>query len=115
MKNSNKKKESELGVYKSCGNVFADLGLPDAEECLAKAQLAFAIRRQIKARDVTQAEAAKLLDTDQAKVSLIMNGRVGGFTLDRLTRFLNALEMDVRIVIEPTEDHRRGRTLVAAA
>jgi predicted XRE-type DNA-binding protein len=109
------KDAGEMGVVKSSGNVFADLGLPNADEELAKAALAFAIRQRIKAKGLTQNEAAGLLGTDQAKVSLLMNGRVGGFTFDRLVRFLNTLEMDVRILVEPTPDHQRGKTLVKTA
>lgn len=86
---------NEMGMVKSCGNVFADLGLPNAEEELAKADLAFAIRQRIQAKALNQTDAAVLLGTDQAKVSLLMNGKVGGFTFDRLVRILNALEMDV--------------------
>ena len=108
----NKTNESLLGVVRSNGNVFADLGVANAEEELAKADLAFAIRQCIKAKNLNQTEAAALLATDQAKVSLLMNGKVGGFTFDRLTRFLNALEMDVRISISPSADRERGKTLV---
>lgn len=102
----------EMGVIKSSGNIFADLNLPNAEEELTKAELAFAIRQRIKAKGLNQTEAATVLGTDQAKVSLLVNGKVGGFTLDRLVRFLNALEMDVRITVAPTTNHQRGKTLV---
>jgi phage-related protein/predicted XRE-type DNA-binding protein len=99
----------------SCGNVFADLGLENADEELAKAQLAFAIRRRIQTKGLNQTDAAVLLGTDQAKVSLLMNGKIGGFTYDRLLRFLNALDMNVRIIVEPTSDNERGKTLVLTA
>lgn len=98
----------------SSGNVFADLGLPDAEEELAKAQLASAIRDRIRSKGLNQNDAALLLETDQSKVSLVMNGKIGGFTLDRLLRFLNALEMDVRITVAPAGD-KRGKTRVTTA
>jgi len=65
--------------------------------------------------ELNQTEAAELLGTDQAKVSLQMNGKVGGLPFDRLVRFLNLLEMDVRITIEPAPDHPRGKTLVLTA
>ena len=104
--------EGEMQVVKGSGNVFVDLGLPNTEEELAKADLAFAIRRCIKAKGLNQTDAANLLGTDQAKVSMLMNGKVGGFTLDRLARFLNALEMDVRITLSPTSNAERGKTLV---
>jgi len=103
---------SEMGVVESRGNVFADLGLPNAEEELAKAELAFAIRQRIRAKGINQTEAAALLGTDQAKVSFLMNGRVGGFTFDRLVRFLNTLDMDVRISVVPSPDEQRGKTVV---
>jgi predicted XRE-type DNA-binding protein len=105
--------DSEFVV--SSGNVFADLGLENADEELAKAQLASAIRQRIKAKSLNQMAAAALLGTDQAKISLLMNGKVSGFTYDRLLRFLNALEVDVRIIIVPTPYNERGKTLVTTA
>jgi predicted XRE-type DNA-binding protein len=72
----------------SCGNVFADLGLENADEEPAKAQLAFAIRQRIRSKGLSQTDVASLLGTDQSKVSLRMNGRIGGFAYDRLLRFL---------------------------
>lgn len=104
--------ESQIEVVRSSGNVFADLGVAMADEELAKAELAFSIRQCIKSKDLNQTDAATLLGTDQSKISLLMNGKVAGFTIDRLIRFLNALEMDVRISISPTTDHERGKTLV---
>ena len=104
--------ESQIEVVRSSGNVFADLGIANPEEELAKAELAFSIRQRIKAKGLNQTDAATLLGTDQAKVSLLMNGKVGGFTFDRLVRFLNALEMNVQISISPTADQERGKTLV---
>ena len=110
---SQKTQESEkMGVMKGSGNVFADLGIPHAEETMAKAELAFAIRQCIQTKGLNQTETAAILGTDQAKVSLLMNGKVDGFTFDRLVRFLNVLEMDVRITLEPTSDQQRGKTLV---
>jgi|SRR5579871_5370087 len=103
------------GSLKSCGNVFENLGLPDAEDALAKAELAYTIRQRIKAMGLNQPEAATLLGTDQANVSLLMNGKVGGFPFDRLVRFLNLLKMDVRISIAPTPDHQRGKTFMLTA
>ena len=79
----------------------------------AAAMIASVIRRSIQARGISQTIAATLLGTDQAKISLIMNGRVAGFTFDRLVRFLNELDMDVQIKITPSSDKKRGKTLVA--
>ena len=62
-------------MIKSSGNVFKDLGLPNPEECFEKAKLGCELIRTIKERRLTQAQAAKVLNTDQAKVSSLMNGR----------------------------------------
>jgi predicted XRE-type DNA-binding protein len=99
------KKEKRPIVTESCGNVFADLGLPNPEELLAKATLALKISEIIKGRHLSQAEAAKVLGTTQPKVSNLMNGRLQGFSMERLLRFLNALDRDVQIVVK-----RRSRS-----
>jgi predicted XRE-type DNA-binding protein len=109
--NKKVKETAEMQSVKSSGNIFADLGVPDAEAELAKAELAFAIRQRIKAKGLNQMAAAELLGTDQSKISLLMNGKVGGFTYDRLLRFLNLLEVNVRLVVEPTQDQQPGKIL----
>jgi predicted XRE-type DNA-binding protein len=73
------------------GNVFADIGLSDPKEALAKAMLAEAVCETIKRRKLTHAEAATIMGVDQPKVSLIINGRLDGFTQDHLTRYFQAL------------------------
>jgi predicted XRE-type DNA-binding protein len=95
------KRPREPGVTKGSDNVFADLGLPDAEELLAKAQLASAISDIIDDRELTQAEAAELLGTTQPKVSNLVRGRLEGFSLERLARFLNSLDRDIEIRVKP--------------
>ncbi len=75
----------------SSGNVFADLGLPNPEERLAKAELALQINRLIKKKKLTQIAAAKLLDIDQPKISALNQGKLAGFSMERLFRFLNLL------------------------
>ncbi len=84
---------------KSSGNVFSDLGLSEADDLMGKANLALHIRRTIEERRLTQAQAAALLGLDQPKVSAIINGRLDGFSSDRLIRFLNDLGCDVQIKI----------------
>jgi predicted XRE-type DNA-binding protein len=88
-------------VTESCGNVFADLGLPDADELMTKAKLALRIEQIMRERKLTQARAAKLLGVDQPKISALARGRLDGFSVERLFRFLNALDRDVEIVIRP--------------
>ncbi len=106
----------EIEVYSGSGNVFADLGLPDADELLIKAQLADQISDLIEERKLTQVEAAKLLGIDQPKVSALVRGRLSGFSTDRLFRFLNALGRDVEIRVVPNlQADTRSETRVVSA
>ncbi|HEU5330363.1 MAG TPA: helix-turn-helix transcriptional regulator, partial [Thermomicrobiales bacterium] len=82
-------------------NVFADLGIPKPEEALAKAELARQIGLIIERRRLTQVEAARLLGIDQPKVSALRQGKLKGFSTERLLRFLTALNCDVEIVLTP--------------
>lgn len=108
------KKRSEIQVEDSSGNVFADLGLSDPEERLAKAALAIAISREIQARGLTQAEAADLPEVAQPDVSNLMRGRLSGYSIEQLTRLLNALGQDVEIRIRPSRTgSERGHLRVA--
>ncbi|HWS84283.1 MAG TPA: helix-turn-helix transcriptional regulator [Ktedonobacteraceae bacterium] len=92
------------GITPSSGNVFADIGLPYPEEALAKSQLAYRIATIIKARGLSPEAAANLLGTSQSKISLIKTGQLGGITIDRLMRFLTALDEEVEIIVR----HRQG-------
>jgi len=104
---------SHIAVTEGSGNVFADLGVAEPEEELAKAKLAFHIRAAIGRRALTQARAAALMGLDQPKVSALMNGRLTGFSSDRLLRCLTALGQDVDIVVRGGgTDRVRGRLRV---
>jgi len=96
------------------GNVFRDLGFPDADELLVKAELALEISRIIEHRDLTQAQAAELLGVDQPKVSALVRGRLDGFSLERLYRFLNSLGLDIQITLldKPTFRKKAGVRVV---
>ena len=98
-------------VTMSSGNVFADIGLPDAEERLAKAQLAHKISEIIQKRHLSQIEAARILGTEQPKISAIMNGKLSGFSLERLIYFLNVLGSDVQIIVKPKPPRRKSAAL----
>ena len=100
-------------ITSSSGNVFADLGLADADDLMAKANLALHIRRTIEVRKLTQVQAAGLLGLDQPKVSSIINGRLDGFSTDRLMRFLNDLGCDVRISVSAPHPDSRGQVMFA--
>jgi predicted XRE-type DNA-binding protein len=99
-------------VERGSGNVFADLGLPNPDLALAKAELVQRIRELISERKLTQTKAAELLGLDQPKISALVRGRVDGFTYDRLFRFLNALGQRVEINIRPTETSDDRRSVV---
>jgi len=98
----------------SSGNVFADLGLPNAPELQAKADLALEISRSIEERGLTQSQAAELLGIDQPKISALVRGRLGGFSMERLYRFLNALGKDIEIVVRDQKSRRDPSVQVVA-
>jgi predicted XRE-type DNA-binding protein len=100
------KKSYEIGS----GNVFKDLRIPNAEEHLVKAQLVFKIDTIMKDRGLKQAAAADLLGVKQPDVSKMLRGDFKQFSVERLLRFLVALNQDVEIVVRP----HRGRSDTAA-
>lgn len=94
--------KKKIEYTESCGNVFADLGLENAKELLAKSTLALEILRIIKKRRLTQAQAAKILDTDQSQISILKSGDcLQRFTFDRLLTWLIKLDRDVTLTIRP--------------
>jgi predicted XRE-type DNA-binding protein len=108
-----KKRRAEIPVTQSSGNVFADMGLPEAEEELTKAQLASHIRQVIRRRRLTQVSAASLMGIDQPKVSALLNGRLVNFSSERLMRLLTALGQDVDITVRAKPRNRaHGRIRV---
>ncbi len=105
--------EEEITMLEGSDNIFADLGLPNADEMLAKANLAIHIRKIIKDRKLTQAQAAQLMGLDQPKVSSIINGRLDGYSTDRLMRFINDLGCDVKITVSKPHPETRGNLMFA--
>ena len=94
-------KRKSLERDPSSGNVFADIGMPDASEHKLKAGLVARIERTIRQRELTQAAAAELMNIDQPKVSAMLAGQFRGYSVERLMRFLVALGHDVEIVVKP--------------
>lgn len=92
---SQEKIEYEIGS----GNIFKDLGFSNPEEKLTKARLASTIYDIIEERGLTQVEAGKILGINQPKVSALRNGRLSGFSIERLFAFLGKLDRDIEIVI----------------
>jgi predicted XRE-type DNA-binding protein len=98
-----KQEKKYLGeiVTTGSGNVFADLGLPNPEQRLAKAQLVHRIAEVIKERELTQKQAGAILEIDQAKVSKLIRGRLSEFSTSTLIEYLTRLDQDVEIVVRP--------------
>jgi predicted XRE-type DNA-binding protein len=84
----------------SSGNVFADLNLPRADDLLAKAELAAKIIAEIQRRRLTQSQAAAILGIDQPKVSALSQGKLSGFSIERLMRLLLVLGRDIEITVK---------------
>jgi predicted XRE-type DNA-binding protein len=111
-----RKKARRTAMEVSSGNLFADLGLPDADELRTKVQLAVAIKRGIEARGWSQTQAAEVLGINQPKVSALLRYRLDGFSVERLMNFLTALGHDVEIVIKPRRAGQyAGRIMVEPA
>lgn len=93
------KKKTKVRIRESSGNIFADLGFPNAEREQLKVQLTLRIYRLIKQRGLTQARAGKILGIKQPHVSALMRGLSGAFSVERLMDFLTALGQDVEITV----------------
>ncbi len=83
----------------SSGNVFEDLGFENPEEELAKAKLASIINDIIIERGLTQKQAGEILGVNQPKISALKNGRLKGFSLERLFSYLEKLDQHIEITI----------------
>jgi predicted XRE-type DNA-binding protein len=101
MAKAKRAKKEPIEIEAGSGNVFEDLGLPDAGERLAKAELARVIRKIVKDKDWSQRRAADVLGIAPPDVSDLMRGKLARFSQERLERFLNALGMDVHIRVGP--------------
>jgi predicted XRE-type DNA-binding protein len=102
----------ELPEHFVCSdNIFADFGLPDAEELLARAKLMSRVYDIIRQRRLTQAQAAKILGTNQPTVSDLMRGKFNKFSLERLIGFMTALGHDVEISVRPRPAGSEGPAL----
>ena len=96
------------------GNVFADLGLPNPEQELLKAELTLQIYRIIKQRNLTQTEAGKILGISQPHVSALARNRAGTFSVGRLLDFLTALGQNVEITVKPARKEQGEMSVVLA-
>ncbi len=105
---------SKRAYVTGTSNVFRDLGVPNAEEHLVKAQLVFKIDTLMKGRKLKQTEAAELFGIRQPDVSKMLRGEFRQFSVERLLRFLVALDQDVEIVVRPHADGSNAPALHVA-
>lgn len=109
-------KTKPVDVYQSGGNIFTDLGLPDAESHFLKAQLVAELYRLTNARKLTQSKAGELMGISQPEVSRLFKGSFREYSVERLMAFLTAFDCDVEIVSRPRVDHKgRGHITFSAA
>ena len=112
---ASKSAERKEPVTRGTGNVFADLGFPDAAERQAKLRLAYALNQELEARKISQADAAKVLGVTQPKVSALRRYKLEGFSVERLMNLLTALDQDVEIVIRRKPRSRKGGRITVVA
>ena len=106
---------ADTTVDRGSGNVFADLGFPDADAHIVKAELVTRIDAIVRQRGLTQAEAGRLLGLSQPDVSRLLRGDFREYSLERLLRLLTALGRDIDIVIRQPRSNAGGRLRVAAS
>ena len=108
-------KRAADSITRGSGNVFADLGLPDADELDTRVRLTAAINAILASRNLKQAEVAALLGINQPKVSALRHYKLDGFSIERLMHFLVALNHDIEIVVKAKPRSRSARIAVLAA
>ena len=109
-----KRKATDIEFEASCGNVFADLGLPDAEELKIKSGLAIEIIRAVRRLGLTQLEAAQHMGITQPKVSGLMRGDFTNLSETKLMACLNRLGYNIEIRLQPTAEPVGRRTVASA-
>ena len=106
----------KIKVEAGTDNIFADLGLPDAETHFLRAQIVSEIYRLTKRRKLTQGQAGKRMGITQPEVSRMFKGNFREYSVDRLMEFLTAFDRDVEIVVKPRKKSgRSGRIRFIAA
>ncbi len=110
-------RKPRIKVEVGSGNIFADLGLPDAEDMLLKSQIVVQLHRLIKEAQLTQTEAAKRIGIGQPDLSNVLRGRFRGYSTERLMRMLTAFDQDIEITMRPRrkKSGQAGRIRFVAA
>lgn len=106
-----KKRDYEI----SSGNLYADLNFAIPEELQAKSVLAREIYLIIQSKGMKQKEVGELFGISQPKVSNLLNGHLSGFSLERLSRFLNILDYDVDIFVKPKQKNQAAHTSISSS
>jgi Uncharacterized conserved small protein len=109
-----KKKAEHVEIVESSGNVFADLGLPNAEKLKMKSELVIEIVRAIRRLGLTQEEAGKRMSISQPKVSAMMHGDFSNLSERKLMECLNRLGYDIEIKVQPSRKETGHLTLLVA-
>jgi predicted XRE-type DNA-binding protein len=116
MRNPHPAQPQKIPIEKGSRNVYADLGYPDSEDMLIKAQLVTKIAEIIRQRRLTQAQAAKLFRLTQPKISRLLRGEFRGISERRLLQCLTRLGRDVQIIVKHTPQQRsQGRLTIRFA
>jgi predicted XRE-type DNA-binding protein len=104
--------DRKVGIEEGSGNVFADLGLPEADDLLLKSQIVIELHGLMRERRLTQTETAKLMGIAQPDLSNLLRGELRGYSVERLIRMLTAFGRDVEIVVKPpAAKAKTGRVL----
>ena len=103
-----------IEVQRSSGNVYADLGLPDAEKLKIKTGLVIEIRKAMRSLGLTQQEAARRMGITQPKVSDMMRGDFSNLSERKLMDCLTRLGYDIEIKVRPATA-ALGHLILAAA
>ena len=98
------KRRKPIEFEEGSGNVFADLGLKDADQLLARSQIGFHVFKILEERNLRQREIAHILGIAQPDVSHLMNGHFSRFTADKLLDFLKRLDRKVTIKVSRREN-----------
>ena len=107
-------KTENIAFHEGLGNVFADFGCQNPQEAQLKSRLALRIHEAMKENGLTQRQAAARMGVDHAKASAMINGRLTGYSIDRLFRFLNALDVNDEIKLDrmpAQEEHATTRVV----
>jgi predicted XRE-type DNA-binding protein len=106
----------EIEVHSSSGNIFADLGLPNPDELLIKAELVHQISEIISTRQLTESEASELLEIDRTTLTKLLRGKLSEFSIELLFRFLNILGSNIEIhVIANARSDIQAQTRIVMA